>query len=413
MNFERFTNRVKASAAAAASAAREFKGFDDMAANDEYIHSEDLNVRNRSHDGDRGQSRVESLEENPLLHHADDHQHHPGQHGSPLSPSSPFPQTSQSPMVPYPSSRQEKPKTLAETGRSATMPEYCSKTPPPSTNRAQRQQEKTPLLDIVADTLNNSTLKSLKSNMSDTDTASSAALPVSSTLEDDSDEDDDPIFAILKKGGTPLRRDHDRNEDRSRYSGQRSQMTPMEIEEGGQYKGKASRFMDDLDDRISRPNPPSATASVASLDSTLTDGTENRNIIQEPAKTVTTAAVSWIRGIANRSQNRNDTSGKSQSPKIRSPPPLARQKRKPAGGMQDESFDVVVSSAVLADDELRQLQELKQSSQLATTQTNLICRLFGLIRQHPREAFIVLTLILGILAYLYSQAMSTEDNVTR
>lgn len=47
MNFQSFTSRLKDKAHAAAQAAKEFKGFDGMAEQDEYIHSESLNVPSR------------------------------------------------------------------------------------------------------------------------------------------------------------------------------------------------------------------------------------------------------------------------------------------------------------------------------------------------------------------------------
>jgi len=47
MNFGEWTSALKDSAAKAADAARSFKGFDDMAEKDDYIHSDDLNVKKR------------------------------------------------------------------------------------------------------------------------------------------------------------------------------------------------------------------------------------------------------------------------------------------------------------------------------------------------------------------------------
>ena len=48
MNFERLKSKLKTSASKAADAARNFKGFDDMAANDEYIHTDGLNVKRKN-----------------------------------------------------------------------------------------------------------------------------------------------------------------------------------------------------------------------------------------------------------------------------------------------------------------------------------------------------------------------------
>lgn len=50
MNFSHLTKQLQLQAEKASAVARNFKGFDEMAAQDAYIHSDSLNVKNKMHD---------------------------------------------------------------------------------------------------------------------------------------------------------------------------------------------------------------------------------------------------------------------------------------------------------------------------------------------------------------------------
>jgi hypothetical protein len=57
MNFADITKKLQQQAEKAATAAKNFKGFDEMAENDEYIHNDSLNVKKQPH----GQSQSKPL----------------------------------------------------------------------------------------------------------------------------------------------------------------------------------------------------------------------------------------------------------------------------------------------------------------------------------------------------------------
>jgi hypothetical protein len=61
MNFYDVTKRLQQQAEKAAAAARNFKGLDALAAQDDYIHSDSLNVKNRRHDGESSSQPMRSL----------------------------------------------------------------------------------------------------------------------------------------------------------------------------------------------------------------------------------------------------------------------------------------------------------------------------------------------------------------
>jgi len=88
-------------------------------------------------------------------------------------------------------------------------------------------------------------------------------------------------------------------------------------------------------------------------------------------------------------------------------PLLARPRREEQKKLDpEENYHKVAASSMLADEDLQQLQAMKASSEELTTGRERLC---VVVRQHPRESFVVLTLVLGIWVYFFTQASAEED----
>jgi hypothetical protein len=93
------------------------------------------------------------------------------------------------------------------------------------------------------------------------------------------------------------------------------------------------------------------------------------------------------------------------SDSINAGPTLARTKQQPLKNEQ-EDFHVKTSISLFGEDELRQLQQLKESS------SNDRSSILELLQKHPREAFLLFTLILAIMVYFYYNKHAFADDVT-
>lgn len=302
----KWADKLKASAEAAAEAARAFQGFDDMAAKDDYIHSDSLNVkRQRGHKSSPSKVVQETSKATPS--HAE---------------SSSFISNLMSSM---------------ENGASLTTPTAVA------SNTARSSRESMPLLRSVQQTIETH----------------------------DSDEEDDPIWASLRH----------RSDAASSTSSVSSDTSNQELDGASERKKNKRRFLEDLEQRTSRVN--------------AITGTEPSPVAATAAATAQQQQISsWMSTWGLRSSNTN-------KPEIASPglPPLARRPKVVAAAPPvDDDFHIVVSSNVLAVDELKELAAIRSERSL-----------WQLTRQHPREFFVILTLVLGVLAYLFGQWFSVPN----
>jgi hypothetical protein len=142
--------------------------------------------------------------------------------------------------------------------------------------------------------------------------------------------------------------------------------------------------MDDLEDRTSKENIPllpTMDASKQRHDSTAMSQSDPHN-------------PSWLFGFLVRKPLQQSTQTEMA--------PLAR-KRPMEGTRADDSFDLVVSTSVLQAEELAELSQLRLSTPGCNQKLAIV------VREHPREAFLALTFLLGMCVYLYSRSM--QDNV--
>ena len=432
MNFEQFTSKLKASAEAAATAARNFPGLDEMAAKDDYIHSENLNVRNKNtrqpHDKNSRRSTNTAQRR-------------------PIEPERPVPSKPPSSST----SRQQKSTHRSESSLS------------------QNDSIALPLLSVVANALSSNgvtdsaitttttaTTTTININNHES-TSSSAAASVSSSRvatkssskatsersyvdvergsdhasaasscsvslvgsDEDSDDERDPILALLR---------HNQHSAEGRGGGAKrtaplassyhKHALEMEVNNGNesdasiasdqQRKKGQHRFLVDLEDRLSKP--------VAVSDNTPLSNDLQEEEVTPPLPSASVTASSWITGVLSTVRQSQMSNNAAEQQRSSRNAPLARRKpQQPVLEMEpDDDYDNVVqvsSSAMLAEDELRALQQFKDSSSSSNSTYYPVALFITLLREHPRESFLLLTLVLCIFAYFLSRRFAIEDNV--
>ena len=291
MDLAGLAKKLQHHAEQAKMAAKNFN-FDDMAAQDDYIHSDSLNVKRREHAQSQGTSKNRSL--------------------WPLS--------------------------SGVAAQTSSLSEF-DRTPLIQQSAAQQANAISPLLPVVHDAMQTHPLKSDSSCRGDEE-----RLPLHVGSDSESDEDD-PIMRQITRQRT-------------------TRQTPEET--------KRNKFMDDLDEHISKEN------TGGQLQLAVHARVENEKA-DRPG--------SWISGLLGRRKLLNEAATELA--------PLARKKKSEDRSDIEEGVDIIVASSnVLRPEELAELRMLKSASPGYSESCAI------LLRQHPRETFICLTLLLCIYAYL-------------
>ena len=377
MNFEVLREKLKESAAQAAQAAREFEGLDAMAAQDDYIHKEEFNVASKNRLREAQQQQQLQIHKNQPQHILANHyvDHHDQDDTSTLS-------THSSLVKRVPSSKSN---SLDNQINEANQKDY---------NRAHSLQDIVPLKVTVPDRqLSLPVPKSIET-------------PSSSYHDDvynddneasNSSEDDDPILSLIRKqkGSSAPRK------TAISAAGDSSQTPLYNQSPHGQRtpKQKQHRFMEDLDSRLAMENmqPPIASPGRTARPAVTASTGES------PQPT----AASWFSGVAAKSMDlmgKTNPQRQSQQSLSLSAAPLmsrARWRPHPAHDGDDELANVAVvsSTAMLGDEEMRELAQLRASQQQSFSLSSL---LWNVVRDYPRESFIVFTLLLGSFVYFRS-----------
>ena len=293
MDLSGLAKKLQQHAEKAKIAAKNFN-FDDMAAQDDYIHSDSLNVKRREHEqsqGNSGNRRFWPLAGDGVAAHAPSH------------------------------SEFDSPQQSAGFQHANTIP---------------------PLLSVVHDAMQSHTHHSGSTGSC----KRVEELPPARIDSDSESDDDDPIMRQISR-----------------------QRTPTQMPE----KKQRNRFMDDLEEHVSKENRQLLHAVHTRV--------ENDNV-DRPG--------SWISGLLGRRKPLYDAGTELA--------PLARKKKSEARGDIEEGVDVIVASTnVLRPEELAQLRMLKS----ATPGWSESCTI--ILREHPREAFICFTLLLCIFVYLHGR----------
>lgn len=371
MDFGQFAKKLQASAdkalkdatqnaKQAAEAARSFKGFDSMAEQDEYIHSEGLNVKPRRHNGVAGGSRQKQSST------AESQNISPPPRVSALSSAV----WSSPPKVTAPDARQNSSNHQnTEVISGSRLTNFENKT---GNKHCPERQRPMPLLSVVHDTLNSEKSRQINSSPNEEE-------------EKDDDDEKDPLMAILRQDSGSFSKE-----------GKASKMQSLEIESSDEEsslatssseKKKTHRFFEDLENKLRNPLEP----CPADLD--------NIDAVEEKKTS------SWLWNLA--SSQKNNAPSATENRKHAAP--LSRSKKPKVDQLKEENdFDVVVSSAMLGNEEMRALTQLKQNS----SNTNPAAALLRFAMRHPRETFIAFTLLVAVYVFFFNRNISTGDDAT-
>jgi hypothetical protein len=381
--------------------------FDDMAANDAYIHSEEFNVS--------GQPREYKQTQVLSAIHNQDNVERPEQRqgvtidsideaSSTMSSSAAF-HASMSTMGsssawslldrPIPNHRNDTSNDIVNNA----LPDARKEETTALSNNGNPQDDVVPvetpsklsnvLLSIVADTLqdtppairsmnhvNSSALPRLSNGNSDNDSDTSH--------NDDADsyhDEEDPILSMMRN-------------DKGYLNNKTRKI---------RKKKNRHRFMEDLDRRMEQPNDAVPTTFAALEVETATDQSE------QPAPTAYFTRGPFGGAVLNMAMNKfNDIVNHSNSPKSNggSTPPLARERTpKPTTTPPEEDFHVTNSDSVLSASEL---EELKNKT---LPQGTSLLHLAQFLQEHRHFAFIAFTLTLAVVVYFFTHK-NLEDGVT-
>ena len=179
------------------------------------------------------------------------------------------------------------------------------------------------------------------------------------------------------------------------------------VDEESEYReGSRSkhRFMEDLDSRLARKNPPTKSTVTATLSSSNGKDANSSNH----------RSGIWIFGMKN--MGRRETTPQPHIEDAQddgdSLPPLSRQRMFPKNQSKSESqtYEVVASSGMLDADDLLALEQIRHLNESQNSETTVV-QIKEIIQGHPRECFIAFTLCLSTGVYFYLRSVSNEDDV--
>jgi len=368
-NFRDYASRIRSQAAAAA---KRIPTFDDMAATDEYIHSEEFNVRGkpRPKKAELAAAIVPSMEPDET-----------SSMGSwslldrpPAHLRSTVPQASKEKMES--SSTQVSLQGGMESATISTNTSVSSEAPSATKRRLSPQSSSAlPLLSVVANTLEG---KDDSTNIDALDSGDSTSVGDSDDMDSDleDDEKDDPILSMIRK-------DKPSTKQQARVSTKSKSSRENRPE---RQKKSNQRFMQDLDERMEAGLP----RTVGSVESPSSIGMKS-------------PLGGWVQNMARNQFNRILRRTESKSPTsttVKAPPPLARERTqhsKPRPNKEEEEYNQAASSSMLGDDELAHLAKFKNGVGTCSSITRVV-------QEYRGYAFIVFTLILAYFVYFFQSA---------
>jgi hypothetical protein len=412
-NFRGFASRLK-------DAASKIPNFDDMAAKDDYIHTEEFNVRGQKKpkakrsDGEEREGRYDQFVEAPTNrnHDALDSR-----------------KTSSNKNTSNVNHRNNTPPNIELASRNPKQDDHSSNllsdhqmstTSTPkhhqqSTNHRQYSNNvSTPssYLAVVANTLkeeDHTKKNSYRSSNSDVDgdDGDSDLSDVSSVGEgrsldnlSEDEEEDDPILSMIRKSSSQSKKKQRKQNQKQNKDSVKSHGIPASDSNDANHKMSSRRFFDSM--------------PTDDDDETLEAGTffqgMNKNEQQSTQDTATSPPPgrwNWMKSMATErigqvlGRQNNDVNAPSKSKTAsKGFAPLARIRGEPAKKQkaEEEEFHIAESSAMLADDELAQLAKFKQDGGvcslgfLSIAQAIVENRYFG---------FLLLTLVLYGVVYYY------------
>jgi hypothetical protein len=411
MNFRGFASKIKASAAEAAA---QLPTFDDMAAKDDYIHSEDFNVRGQKRPNDKESCTTTNsiATNNTTTRPATKPQSEDIEESSSVSSWSLLDRPAVRAALPTPSQKQPlvlpdstpKRKT-SQHDRIETTSSLSSRGETTSTSTIRRQNS-LPLLAVVADTLVEPLSQSIVSGLDHQDQEQDSQSYDSETSDngDNSDDDDydedDPIMTMIRK---PSSSNKASKKNKTKQIKSKATSAKLPSDDGTSSKKSSRRFLDDLDDRLSTPESRMEAGGIQRVRQSETTS--------PPPPPVANQRWGWVKSMAT--EKMGQMLGRSVlAAQSRPAAPLARKKQpevKTAAAPEEEDFHVASSGAVLADHELAQLANMKMKR---SSMMDQLCMLLDSIKENRQFVFIAFTMLLAALVYFFTRNRSIEDDVT-
>eukprot|EP00934_Nitzschia_sp_Nitz4_P002605 Nitzschia sp. Nitz4//scaffold3_size479765//7319//8470//NITZ4_000005-RA/size479765-processed-gene-0.37-mRNA-1//1//CDS//3329550473//2595//frame0 len=380
MNFREYATKLRTKAAAAAS---KIPTFDDMAAKDDYIHSEEFNVRGHKktqrqdalHSG-TGSGSVAALSDNESRHAA--------KSWSLLDGRGLSSGTTTDASIPEPVDGIQLQQYSKLKNNDETATQGSSRCNSSLDRESGEGPQSTPVLSVVSQAMATQHSKSQPAFSDDSvDSRNTPLYSDASSVDDSLSEGgstDDPILSLMRAENGDI-------QPSRKFSRSRSEP-----------KSKSShRFMSDLEDRVSRPEQAENGLTKIPL-----DASKGAPAVQPIFPILKSPIGSWVQGVAKRQFQR--LVHKSEE-KVEDAP-LARQPlKRPVSKAPEEEIHTAVSSSVLADDELAALAQLKSSSNMSS-----FSKVYRMFTENRQFGFILFTLLLAAYLYFFQR---DEDSVTR
>jgi len=388
--------------------------FDDMAKNDDYIHSPDFNVRSS------GRRRQEDVESGSIISgsiistsnngNADEASHYSTESswslldrssntslvaGGKTAAATTTTTTTTPAVVTTPVASTRKAQNIdrfqSETSSSRSIGQSTEATPSESSNRPQQTKSSVSLLSVVSDALQPTT---------PVQTAPGGNDYIRSRLDrhgtdEDSDQssqdfdEEDPILSMLQKEKNP--------ENTTTNNTPTNDQAPTSVIT---IKKSSNRFMDDV--RLQAP-----VDEDQSIDGIIkVHETESTSSVE--ATTTTTTKTSFggffkhtaaLQNNFKRMVLRKDDAPSQQQQQSKKRPPLARERTTKAQP-QSENFQITsaTSAGMLGNDDLEQLKQLKLAGQ-SSSACSSIANFIHYIQEHRHSLFATFTLLLAMYVY--------------
>ena len=399
MNFRDYASVIRTKASAVA---RNIPNFDDMAANDDYIHSEEFNVRGQPRAmpeslsiatvtappaGVADPDETSSMGSWSLLDRPPAHLRSPGVLFSKDKLETFSIQGSLQGGID--STTMSASTSVSSEGLSATK------------QRLSRSSSSIPLLSVVANALDDNDTDNADPGDGDgldtsgeSDSSQSDDASVDSELDDD---ENDPILSIIRQSKTPAKeRQRKFNAKRKKSVEKKTDITPA--------RGKSSqRFLQDLDERASDgagderieatppvPTPSSETTTVFGMKAPF-------------GGLLINVAKSQFDRILRRTES---SAGADIYSSKTTAPPLARERPQKAKTHAAHALDFqsAASTSFMGDEEMAELARLKGDTKLGRCSV-----IVGLIQAYQSYCLIIVTLILAIFVFFFQRS---PDDVT-
>jgi hypothetical protein len=409
MNFDTFARRLKESAAQVAKDAQNFKGFDDMAAKDEYIHSPDgiipaaaaMKMTNDTHE--HVPPHIILNNSNTIAHPEDE---------DTISAAAADDDTStlstHSSVYWVPPGRKQQQPIPRMNSCSSNLPKYANQK---DSSFSSSRRHVVPAKVNVPERPH--ALQERQRH--DDDDGFSSSSSSNSDKDEGDDEDDDPILSMIRSTTRQTKASQQRprsigGEEQEKSSGasERNALPPRNKPNENKH-----RFLQDLEDHVARPQQELPTIHTTST----FKASNNHQQQQQPGEENAFLSLLTSPFRMGRTGGATDPLRQHQTgaflPPLMARPKQQHQQRGSNNTNQDDDDKEVIrlsSAVMLGDEEMEALARLTANKKHPHPGTYYFGLLLQLVQHYPREAFVVFTLLLGMFVYFYSNLQTWDGS---